>query len=69
MSRASPGGLVVKFGTLCFGTLGSVSGYGPTPLIGGHTVVAAHIQKEEDWQQMLVESKSSSAKNKIKFKK
>ena len=31
--RASPGGLVVKFGMLRFGGLGSVPGHRPTPLI------------------------------------
>ena len=36
--------------------------------VSGHTVVAAHIQKEEDWQQMLAQGKSSSAKNKKKVK-
>ena len=54
---------VVKFGMLCFGSLGSVPGHGPTSLIfSGHAVVAAHIQKVEDWQQMLAQGKSSSAK-------
>ena len=33
MFRANPGGLVVKFGALCFGGLLSVSGCGPTPLV------------------------------------
>ena len=30
--------------------------------VSGHAVVAAHIQKEEDWQWMLAQGKSSSAK-------
>ena len=32
--------------------------------LSGHAVVAAHIQKEEDWQQMLAQGESSTAKNK-----
>ena len=32
-------------------------------------MVVAHIQKEEDWQQMLAQGKSSSATNKNKNKK
>ena len=32
--------------------------------VSGHAVVAAHIQKEEDWQQMLAQNESSSAKEK-----
>ena len=32
--------------------------------VSGHAVVAAQIQKEEDWQQMLAQGKSSSAKQK-----
>ena len=39
-----PHGLVVKFSTLCFGDPGSVPGYGPTSLVGGHAVVVTHIQ-------------------------
>ena len=31
-------------------------------LISGHDVLVAHIQKEEDWQQMLAQGQSSSAK-------
>ena len=46
--------------------MGSVPGCGPTTLISGHTVLATHIQKlEEDWQQMLAQGKSSSAKRKV----
>ena len=41
---ASPGGLVVKFGALCFGSLGLVPRHGPTALISGHAVAVAHIQ-------------------------
>ena len=32
--------------------------------VSGHAVAVAHIQKEEEWQQMLAQGKSSSAKNK-----
>ena len=39
-----PHGLVVKFGMLHFGSLGSVSRHGPTPLVGGHAVAMTHIQ-------------------------
>ena len=62
MTWASPSSLVVKFGMLHFGGLGSVPRSGTTPLISGHAVVVAHIQKEEDWQQMLAQGKSSLAK-------
>ena len=30
--------------------------------VSGHAVAVAHVQKEEDWQQMLAQCKSSSAK-------
>ena len=62
----SPSGLVVKFGVLNLGGPGLAPRRGPTPLISGHAVVVAHIQKEEDWQQMLVQGESSSAKKKKK---
>ena len=56
---------MVKFGTLHFGGLGLVPGVDLHHLsVSGHAVAAAHIQKEEDWQQMLAEGKSSSAKKK-----
>ena len=43
--RASPGGLVVMFGALCFSSPGSVPGHGPTPLtLSGHAVTVAHVQ-------------------------
>ena len=32
--------------------------------VGGHAVATAHAQKEEDWQQMLAQGDSSSAKKK-----
>ena len=44
---ASPGGLVVKFSMLCFGSPGSVPRCGPIPLVSGHAVAAAHIQKKK----------------------
>ena len=47
---ASPSGLVVKFGALHSGGSGSVSRCGPIPLsVGGHAVVGAHTQNEDDW--------------------
>ena len=61
---ASPSGLVVKFGTLCFGGPISVSRHGPTPLTcqwpgcGG----GSHTKKADNWQQMLPQGESSSAK-------
>ena len=36
--------------------------------VSGHAVVVAHKQKEEDWQQILAQGKSSSATNKQKNK-
>ena len=42
--RRRPRGLVVKFSVLYFSGPGSVPGRGPIPLVGGHAVVAAHIQ-------------------------
>ena len=47
---ASPSGLVVKFGALHFGGLVWVPRWGPAPLISGHAVAVAHMQKEHDWQ-------------------
>ena len=55
--------IVTKILHLSPGPLGSVPGQGPTPLVcSGHAAVAAHTQKEEDWQQMLAQSKSFSEK-------
>ena len=66
--RASPGGLVLEFGALCYSDPGLVPGRRPTPLsVSGCAVVAAHAQNEEDWQEMLAQGKSSSTK-KIKKK-
>ena len=61
--RTSSNGLVVKFGTFHFGGPGSVPRCGLTPLVSGHAVAAAHIQKEKEWQQMLAQGESSTAKN------
>ena len=69
---ASLGGLVVKVGAPRFSGRGTrepnpglVPGPRPTPLTSGHAVVAAaHIQKEEDWQQMLSQGDSSSTATK-----
>ena len=43
---ASPGGLVVKFSMLHFGCPGSFLRHGPTPLISGHALMAAHVQNK-----------------------
>ena len=51
--KTSPNDLEVKFGALCFGGPRLVPGCRPISLASGHAVAAAHIQKEEDWQQML----------------
>ena len=64
-SQASSGGLVVKVSALRFGGQGLVLGHRSTPLVcqwsccggGSHT-------KRADWQQMLAQGKSSSAKTK-----
>ena len=55
-------GLVVKFGALYFGGLGSVPRHGPTPLLGSHAVAATHIQNRGRLAQMLAQGKSSSNK-------
>ena len=68
-SRASLGGLVVKFGVLCFGGPGVVPRCRPTPLVSSHAVVVTHIHKEEDGQWTLAQGKSSSAKTKQTHKK
>ena len=63
--RASPGGQVVKFSTLRFGGIGSFPGAGLHHLsVSGPAAEAAHIKKEGDWQQMLAQGESSSAKSK-----
>ena len=60
-AQASPGGLVVKFGVLCFSGLDSDLDHSS---VSGHDVVVAHIQKEEDWKLKLVQGESSSGKKK-----
>ena len=57
---------MVKFGAPYLGGLGLVPGHGPTPSVSGRAVVVAHIQKQEDWQQMLAQHESSSAKKILK---
>ena len=57
-----PHSLVVKFGTLCFGSPGSVPSCRPIPLISGHAVAATHIRNTGVWAQMLAQGESSSAK-------
>ena len=59
---ARPSGLVVKFGALHFGSPGSIPGHRPKPFACQWPWVVAHIQKEEDWQWMLAQGESSSAK-------
>ena len=66
---ARPSCLMVRSSALCFGGPGSVPRCGPTPLMSGHAVAVAHIQREEDWQQMLAQGESSSAKEKRKERK
>ena len=65
-SGASPGGLVVKFGVLCFRAQVHFVGMDlHHSSISDQAVAVVHIQQEEDWQQMLALDKSSSAeKNK-----
>lgn len=53
--RGQPHGLVVKFGMLCFSSLGSVPQCRLTPLISGHAVVATHIQNRGRWEQKLAQ--------------
>ena len=59
--RTSPGGLVVEFGALHFIGLGSIPQV-PTPLICQWPCCGGSHKKEEDWQRMLVQGESSSAK-------
>ena len=49
---------------LRLGGPGSIPRHEPTPLIGGHAVAATHIQNRANWQQMLAQGESSSAKKK-----
>ena len=55
---------MVEFGALHFGSSGSVSRHGPTPLVNSHAVVATHIQNRGRVAQMLAQGKSSSVKKK-----
>ena len=67
--RASPSGLVVKFGMLCFS--GQVQFPGMDlhhSSVSGHAVAAVHTQKEKDWQWILAQGESSSAEKKQKDK-
>ena len=67
--KGSPRGLLVKFGTLCFGGPALVSRCRPTPFTGGHAVVATHIQNRVRLGQMLAQGESSSAEKKKRKKK
>ena len=61
--KAGPGGLVVKFGTFCLAAWVPFLGLDTRhSSVSGRVLVVAHIQKEEDWQQMLAWGYSSSAK-------
>ena len=65
--RASPSGLVVKFGALCFGSRARFLGVHLHHLsVSGHAVTVAHIWKQEDWHQMLAQGESSLAGKKKK---
>ena len=57
---------MVKLGTLCFGSPGSVPGRRPTPLVGSHAMAATHIQNRGRVTQMLAQAKSSSGKKRMK---
>ena len=59
-----PYGLVVKFGVLYSGNLGSAPGQGPAPLIGGHAVVVTYIQNRGGLAQVLAQNESSSEEKK-----
>ena len=60
--------LVIKLGTFCFGGPSLIPRRGPTPLISSHAVVAAHMKKkkEDNWQWILAQGKSSSANKQTK---
>ena len=61
IKRGRPRGLVVRFGALHFGGLGSVPGRGPTPVVS-HVVVVTHIQNRGRLAQRLAQGESSSSK-------
>ena len=69
LSRAGPGGLVVKFGALYLGCLGSVPQHRSTPLgcLWPCCCSGSHTKRKEDWQQMLAQGESSSEKKKVDF--
>ena len=67
--EASPGGLVVKFSTLCFSSPGLVPKCGPTPLSMAMPWWQLRYKIEEDWAQMLAQGESSSAKKEKKKEK
>ena len=48
-------GLVVKFSAFHFGGQGLVPRRRPTTLVGGHTVVTAHLQNRRKLAQMLAQ--------------
>ena len=57
---------MVKFSILCSCGAGSVPGADlQHSSVSGRAVVVAHIQKEEGWQHMLAQGKSSSIEKNI----
>ena len=63
IKRASASSLVVKFSSLCFSDPSSVPGHGPTPLAYHWPCCGSSSHtKEEDWQQMVAQGESSSAR-------
>ena len=68
LSWGWPGGVVIRFGTLCFSSPGSQVWIPSTGLhhSSSHTVEASHIQNRGRWAQMLAQGQfSSSEKGKI----
>ena len=61
-SQGWPHGLMVKFRVLHLGGLGSVSGHGPTLLVGCHALAVTHMQNRGRLAQMLAQGESSSSK-------
>ena len=59
-----PHGLMGKFSVLHISSPGSVPGHGPMPLIGGHAVVATHMQNRGRLVQMLAQVQPSSGQKK-----
>ena len=60
-----PRGLAVKFGALHFGSPGLVPRHRPTPL-GGHAVVATHMQNRGRLVQVLAQGNLPQLKKKKK---